>query len=213
MRQSGFSGSNDEPEKPDGGDPRRYSPAYSRNIDPICEALGLLLSGGRVLEIGSGSGQHIAEYRRRFPAIEWIASEPDPVFRRSCDAWAGDEASVTLNLDAAADWAPDVAEIAPFSAILSVNVIHIAALDVLHGIFSGAEQVLAPSGQVIFYGPFIETGRPTAESNLAFDERLKGENPAWGLRCADQLAPANFRMVRRIEMPSNNLMLAFARRL
>ena len=53
----------------------------------------------------------------------------------------------------------------------------------------------------------------TAASNLAFDASLKARNGAWGIRRVadvDALAASKgFERVRRVEMPANNLILAY----
>jgi len=196
----------------DGDGEKQFAPSFERNIDPICAVLPNILSSGTVLELGSGTGQHIAQYRARFPGITWIASEPDPVSRASCEAWAGKGAPPTRNIDASSDWASDVADITPLSAILSSNVIHISPIQTLHGILNGAGKTLAPDGCLIFYGPFAESGE-MSDGNRAFDASLKSRNPNWGVRDLDtvQTLADGFTLTKRFEMPANNLIIVLTR--
>jgi len=209
VSQSGFSAADKGAEKP--GNPRRISPAFERNIDPICAVLGKLLTSGTVLEIGSGPGQHIAEYRRRFPNLTWIASDPSADFRRSCNAWAEPDAPPAFNIDASQDWADDVSDLSPLRAVVCSNVIHISPIAVLKGIVAGAAKTLAPKGLLIFYGPFAENG-VMAPSNADFDAKLRAENPDWGvrdLRDLNALATA-FEPVGKLDMPANNLIVVYS---
>ncbi len=195
-----------------GQDLRRHSPSFTRNIEPICAVLGRTLKTGTVLEIGSGSGQHIAHFRKAFPSITWIASEPDPASRASCDAWAGPNAPPTRNLNAAGNWAAEVTDLAPIAAILSCNVIHISPIAVLNGIISGARETLAPGGLLIFYGPFAQNGK-LSDGNAAFDQSLKSRDPNWGVRDMVEIQDCakGFTMSAPIAMPATNHILIFTR--
>ena len=205
--------------EPDG---RIHAPAAARNAEAIREVLASLIGdGGTILEIGSGTGQHAAHFAAAFPRHRWVPSDPDPGHRASIVAW-GRHARVTnladpLALDAAGDWAADpaVAALSPV-AVFSANVIHIAPWAVAEGIVTGAARILRPGGRLIFYGPFRENGEHTGEGNRTFDARLRGENPAWGLRDTADVArladAAGFAIPPALfEMPANNRVLAFTR--
>jgi len=76
--------------------------------------------------------------------------------------------------------------------------------------------LLAAKAPLILYGPYIERGVPTADSNLAFDASLRARDPAWGLRETNEVkaaaVDAGFAFAERRAMPANNLMLLFRRR-
>jgi tRNA G46 methylase TrmB len=58
---------------------RRSAPAALRNREPIAEVLGEWLpASGLVLEIASGTGEHVVHFADRFPAIEWQPSDIHP---------------------------------------------------------------------------------------------------------------------------------------
>ncbi len=204
---------------PEGGGPAppRSAPAAERNAAPIRAALAPRLAGrrGLVLEIGSGTGQHAAEWAAAFPSLDCQPSNPDPESRASIAAWA--EAArfpnlrPPLALDATAPW-PDLG---PLAAVIAVNVIHIAPWAVAEAILAGSARSLAPGGLLIFYGPFREAGRHTAESNARFDAALRARDPSWRVRDREALATSaaalGFAPPETVAMPANNRLLVFAK--
>jgi SAM-dependent methyltransferase len=206
----------------DPADARLHSPVFPRNSPPLLVTLAPWFAGrtGPVLEIGSGTGQHAAAFRLGFPGLDWIASDPDAGHRASVAAWAAEAglpARPVLDLDAAADWAgaPEVASLGPLAAVVSMNVIHIAPIAVAEGIVRGAGRALAPQGLLVFYGPFRENGVHTGDGNRRFDEGLRAENPAWGVRdvaeVAEMAKAAGLSPAALIAMPANNRLLIFRR--
>ncbi|HUF86091.1 MAG TPA: DUF938 domain-containing protein [Thermohalobaculum sp.] len=209
---------------PDG---RLFSPSFSRNFEPITDALRPLLEGrgGALLEIGSGTGQHVAHWAAAFPGLTWVPSDIHPEHHASIAAWARVLAppnlAAPLHLDAGGDWAgtAQVRALGPLAAVIAVNVIHIAPWPVAEGIVAGAARALAQGGDsggaLVFYGPFRRAGQHTAPSNAAFDAALRAENRDWGVRDLDEVAmlagEAGFGPARVVEMPANNLLAAFPR--
>jgi cyclopropane fatty-acyl-phospholipid synthase-like methyltransferase len=200
-------------------DARRFAPAASRNREPILEVLRARVSpNARVLEIGSGSGEHAVHVCAALPVIDWQPSDPDPANRASIAAWIAHSglANVRPPLDIdvhSASWG--VEERAPFDAIVSINMIHIAPWSATLALLDGAARLLGAGGSLFLYGPFMRIGRHTAPSNAAFDERLRSENPAWGVRDLDEIAltaePRGLRFVEAVAMPANNISVLFER--
>ena len=207
---------------PDG---RLDAPAFHRNFEPMQAVLSDRLAerSGHVLEIGSGTGQHVVGFARALRSLTWWPGDPDPAHRRSVDAWRaeGGAANVmpAIDLDAAA---PDAGRGGAagwpqegFAAVLSMNVIHIAPWRVCEGIMRLAGAHLAPAGLLFLYGPFKRGGAHNAPSNEAFDAMLRRENAAWGVRDLEDVeAVAEGEGLRRaeiVEMPANNLTVIFER--
>jgi hypothetical protein len=105
--------------------------------------------------------------------------------------------------------------VAHADAILNINMVHIAPWSAAEALFRGAARVLPGAGLLYMYGPFKRGGRHTAPSNERFDERLRGEDPRWGVRDVDDLlrlaTATGFATAEIVEMPANNLSLAFRR--
>jgi len=67
----------------DGDDARLCFPATERNREAIGTVLEPLLpAAGLVLELASGSGEHLCYLQQRFgpsrPGLRWLGSDPDP---------------------------------------------------------------------------------------------------------------------------------------
>ncbi|MBC2668630.1 DUF938 domain-containing protein [Novosphingobium piscinae] len=199
-------------------DARRHAPATLRNRDPILAILKTILpERGTVLEVASGSGEHIVHFARHLPHLAWQPSDPTAEARASIAAWLAAErlANVAppLALDAAAtDW-----PVVDVDAMVCINMVHISPWPATLGLFAGAERLLPPGAPLYLYGPYIVTGQPLAPSNAAFDRDLRERDPAWGLRMLDDVlaaaAQAGLALDRIDEMPANNLSVTLRRRL
>jgi len=191
---------------------RRSAPAALRNREPIAEVLLECLPGeGLVLEVASGSGEHIVHFAERFPNLEWQPSDVHPAALASIAGWR-EEAGLAnvrapLILDGSSnDWPIDRAD-----AVLSINMVHISPWASALGLIDGAARLLAPGAPLILYGPWLADQIPTAPSNVDFDENLKARDPEWGLRRVEEFSSAaaegGFMLQTMRVMPANNLML------
>lgn len=198
-------------EAPQDGD-KRHAPATARNRDAILDVLRPILpASGTVLEVASGSGEHMLHFAQAFPALNWQPSDPDSAARRSIAAWSAEaglpNVAPPVLIDASApDWPVDRA-----AAILCINMVHISPWAATLGLLAGAARLLSPGGLLYLYGPYVQAGVETAPSNLAFDRSLRDRNPDWGLRTVEAMAEAmqaqGLSLVETIAMPANNLSL------
>jgi SAM-dependent methyltransferase len=196
--------------KPGLGDPRRSAPHVARNADPIAEVLAETLPPrGLVLELASGSGEHLLHFARTFPKLLFQPSDPEPAALRSIEAWRREAGLFNLlpavALDArAAEW-----PVVEADAILCINMIHISPWNATVGLMRGAGRLLAPGAPVYLYGAYRQTGVETAPSNEAFDENLRARDPDWGLRQLDDVvaeaATHGLALDKVVSMPANNL--------
>ena len=197
---------------------RLVSPSAERNRAPISEVLSQVLpERGVVLEVGSGTGQHVVHFARAMPNLIWQPSERDDDCLRSI-RWRGSRWSSSpnvrppLHLDVSASPWP----ITSAAALVCINMIHIAPWSATEALFRGGESLLSGGGVVCLYGPFRRQGRHTSPSNEAFDALLRRQDPDWGVRDLDEVARladrAGFDLLQTHEMPSNNLTVAFRKR-
>ena len=192
----------------------RHAPATARNREPILAVLrDILPAAGLILEIASGTGEHVRFFAESFPQLEWQPSDPDPDALSSIAAWSEGVPNIRppLQLDARdPDW-----PIAAADAMLCINMVHISPWAATEGLFAGAARLLPPGAPLYLYGPYRRAGVTTAPSNEAFDQSLKARNPEWGLRHLEEVIAAagraGLRFDRLVEMPANNLSVIFRR--
>ena len=198
---------------------KRSAPATERNREAILSVLqDYLPNQGTVLEIASGTGQHAVFFAQQLTPRFWLPTDLDPTNMASIAAWReeGDAANLLLprQLDVRdSSWLIDCALPAPISAIVNINMLHISPWSCCEALFAGAAEVLNQSGVVILYGPFKRNGLHTAPSNAAFDEQLRSQDSAWGVRdlkaVVDIAVEQGFARQNVIEMPANNLSVVF----
>jgi hypothetical protein len=195
---------------------KKVAPAAERNKEPILKVLARVLPpSGRLLEVASGTGQHAVHFAAGLPAWQIQPSDLAEDNLASIQAWADEAALPNLlppvRLDVCAPgWAPPGS---PPDAIFNANMIHIAPWAAALGLLDGAARLLPKNGLLVMYGPYQRGGRHTAESNAAFDQRLRVEDPAWGVRDLDEVAAeAEARglfLEAIVEMPANNLTVVY----
>lgn len=195
---------------------KRSAAAALRNRDPILRVLRDVFGPvRRVLEIGSGTGQHADYFTENVPGWRWQPTDLDPANLDSIDAYRREAARDHFLPPVALDTRSDDWPSGPFDAVFSANVVHISPWSVAVALIDGAARVLPVGGLLVLYGPFRFSGRFTADSNAAFDARLRSEDPEWGVRDVDDLqreaVARGFAPPRVIDMPANNHVLVFER--
>jgi SAM-dependent methyltransferase len=178
----------------------------------------VLPTQGIALEIGSGTGEHVICFAKALPRLVWLPSDPDVASRASIKAWVATEALANVRAPAAIDvrgavWG--VEDVAPFDAMISLNMVHIAPWEAALGLLAGAGRLLRPNGVLVFYGPFMLGGTHTAASNAAFDADLKRRDARWGVRDVGNLvgeaATQGLGLREIVKMPANNLSLVLVK--
>jgi SAM-dependent methyltransferase len=195
---------------------KRHAPATARNRQPILDVLRPRLPAqGIVLEIASGSGEHIVHFAEALPDLVFQPSDLSAEARASIDDWVQAEGLGNVRPAMALDATLESWPIERADAVLCCNMIHIAPWEAATGLISGAAGVLADGGTLYLYGPYRRGGRHTAPSNEAFDHDLRQRNPAWGVRDLEAVsalaAAQGFGPPEIIDMPANNLSLVFKR--
>ncbi len=194
---------------------RPWSEACERNRGPILEVLRDAFSGvARVLEIGSGTGQHAVFFAAMLPHLIWQPSDRDEHLA-GIAMWCDEadlpnlRAPLALDVDAA-DW-----PVAECDALFSANTLHIMSWLSVGNFFRGVERVLRPGGVLAVYGPFSHGGRHTAQSNAHFDAFLRGRDPLSGVRDFDAVCALSRQHGLELDgdhaLPANNRMLIWRR--
>jgi SAM-dependent methyltransferase len=198
-------------------DGRLVSPSAERNKSPIGEVLAQILPAqGLVLEVASGTGQHIVHFARLMPHLAWQPTDQDAGCLRSIASWLAAEAPTNVHAPLSLDVHVEPWPVASAAAVISINMIHIAPPSASEALFRGARSVLSRGGVLFLYGPFRQHGRHTSASNESFDRQLREQNPEWGVRNLDDVAALaageEFDLDEIRAMPAKNLALIFLRR-
>lgn len=194
---------------------RPWSEASERNAGPILEVLRVAFAdASRVLEIGSGTGQHAVAFARALPHLVWQASDVAaniPGVRAWRDALPAPNLPEPLILDVNVDPWPTAA----FDAVFSSNTSHIMSWPEVERMFARVDAALDAGGRFCLYGPFNYAGRFTAPSNERFDASLRARDPRMGLRdfeAVDALARRHgLTLAADHAMPANNRLLEWTR--
>jgi len=196
----------------DGPADKPFSAACARNRDPILQVLRTYFADRRrVLEIGSGTGQHAVHFAAAMPELDWQPSDraenlPGIV------AWVAEAAlpnlRAPLEFDVARHAAPLRDEQRGYDAVFSANTLHIMSWSEVEDLFRRLPALTAADAILAIYGPFNYAGEFTSRSNAAFDRSLKATAAHMGIRDAeavDALAhAAGFDPVDDVAMPANN---------
>lgn len=202
---------------------QRWSEACERNRDPILAVLRRHLHDRhRVLEIGSGTGQHAEYFAAQLPHLLWQASDHPDYLPGIGERLAGAGLPNTpppWPLQAVLAPSPGLAPLPEgplgFDAVFSANTLHIMSWAHVQALFAGLPAVMGEGALLCVYGPFNYNGDFSSESNSQFDAWLKARDPESGIRDAeavDALAAAQgLRLVDDVEMPANNRLRVWRR--
>jgi cyclopropane fatty-acyl-phospholipid synthase-like methyltransferase len=196
------------------------SAAAERNKLPIAGQLAALLpAGAKVLEIASGSGQHVVHFAEQLPGCCWQPTDCSAADFAAIAARTAASALTNIAAPALLDvLEPEWLVAHDFDAVVCINMIHISPWETTPALFAGAARHLHPDrGMLLLYGPFREGGHHTAPSNEAFEGWLKAKDQRFGVRNLEEVdavaAGAGFERFHLARLPANNLLLAFRRRI
>jgi SAM-dependent methyltransferase len=192
-----------------------FSDACERNKEPILARLRLYFApASRVLEIGSGTGQHALHFAAAMPQLSWQPSEM-PGQLDGIRAWLAanplPNVLPPVELDVrTGPWPADSCD-----AVFTANTLHIMDWEAVEALFRGIARCLGQGGVVAVYGAFNYGGRYTSVSNATFDEWLRRRDPASGIRDVEAVhalaRAAGLAEVADHAMPANNRLLVWRR--
>ena len=185
-----------------------FSEYADRNGAPILDVLRIELEHcSKLLEIGSGTGQHAARFARELPHLRWQTSDLNEN-HDGIEAWVHDAQLTNLLAPISLDVLTDEVEAASCDAVYSANTAHIMGISAVRKMFELVGNVLIDSGVFCLYGPFRQDGEFNAPSNAKFHASLRSRDREMGIRhleFLDELGKANNLLrVRLYTMPANN---------
>lgn len=192
-----------------------FSQACENNREPILSVLAARLTHcRRVLEIGSGTGQHAFHFAAALPHLHWQTSDL-PEHHAGIRAWLADYPGDNLGAPLALDVTQPDWPVAEADAVFTANTCHIMPWEAVLAMLDGCARLLPPGGPLVIYGPFHENGRATSDSNAAFDRRLREQAPHQGIRdrqtLVDEAARRGLVLNEVHSMPANNQTLVLER--
>lgn len=193
----------------------KNSPAVARNKTPILEVLKLYVTKDeRVLEVGSGTGEHAIFFAKHLPQSFWHTSDVKENHKDIIDHLEQEKLN---NVDGPAVLKIGVDDFPKktFQYVFTANTLHIMSWKECKTLFKLLGKRLREGSLTFFYGPFNYNNEYTSEGNQRFDASLKGQNSACGIRnfedvCAN-MTKAGFKLLKDHEMPANNRVLVFER--
>jgi len=191
-----------------------FSPASERNRDPILAVLRPhLVQRRRVLEIGSGTGQHAVHFAAAMPHLQWQSSDR-AVNLPGIRQWLVDAALPNTPEPLTFDVNGPLPE-GLFDAVFSANTLHIMGWAEVQRLFAALPSLMSSDALLMVYGPFNYNGQFTSDSNAQFDASLRREDPLRGIRdfeAVDALAAqAGLHLLDDVSMPANNRCITWQR--
>jgi len=200
---------------------RPFNTAADRNKDAILDRLREIFADcRRVLEIGSGTGQHAVHFAAALPHITWQPSDlADKI--EGMELWLSEAAlpnmqpPLVFDLTVAMASLPKPDEKTAFDGTYTANTLHIVPEATVEAFFQRVGEVLAKGGRCVVYGPFKYDGQFTTPSNEAFHAQLQSWHPQSGIRdfeWVNDLAQAHgLHIIADHAMPANNQLLVWER--
>lgn len=194
---------------PDG---RLSAPSATRNADAIFERLaGYIPEQGLVLELASGTGQHIATFAQGSTDVVWQPSDLSDERMASVEAWRAhvdvENLRAPIQFDASGAW-PDCSDL---GLIYVVNLFHLISSKDAKAVIRGAAAALTSGGHFFIYGPFRKDGAFRSDGDAVFHASLNAQNAAIGYKDVEwmeaELAANGLSLASVYDMPANNLVV------
>jgi cyclopropane fatty-acyl-phospholipid synthase-like methyltransferase len=191
------------------------SPSVSRNKEAILEVLkGYLNKAGRLLEVGSGTGEHAIFFGEFFNQIQWVTTdlkENHKTIKEHLKTAKLSNVHGPEKLKIGVDDFPK----SKFDYVFSANTLHIMSWKEDKSFFKLLGKRLREGALVFFYGPFNYRGDFTSDSNLSFDLWLKNGDEKAGIRNFEDIVQTmnkyHLKLLNDHQMPSDNHILVFER--
>lgn len=193
-----------------------YSAACERNKDVILSVLKQFIKkeDRRLLEIGSGTGQHAVYLSPHFPFMEWHPSDvPANLLgmKKWFDEYRISSIQPAVKLEIGKHELPKL----KFDVAFTANTFHIMHWKECKSLIKQLGGRLREGSRVFIYGPFKYNGEFTSPSNADFDQELRLGDPLSGIRSFEDVLNAmtknGFELHDDVDMPANNRMLVFNR--
>jgi SAM-dependent methyltransferase len=169
--------------------PKQHAPRADRTKGAIVTLLSRVLpEQGVVLELGSGTGQHIVHFARALPGLVWQPSDYDQVAIASIDSYRLEAGLPNVREPLLLEVRKRFWGHGQLDGVLATDLIHVTSWSVCEGLFDGARRHLRPHGVLVVCAPFKQRGGFSTEEHARIDAALRARNPDWGLRDLEAVA-------------------------
>lgn len=187
----------------------RISEASERNKGPILAILADALAHSRkILEIGSGTGQHAVHFAAHLPHLLWQPSDTGTYLTGLQERLAS-EGTPNLLPALEIDVRNQPWPVESVDAIFTANTLHIMGWAAVQDFFRGVGA--AAPALLCIYGPFRYRGNYTSASNADFDRYLQARDPESGIRDFEAVnslsSEQGLRLLADHAMPANNQLI------
>lgn len=195
-----------------------FSPACERNRIPILKVMQDLItsSDSRLLEIGSGTGQHAVYLAPHFPHMIWVTSDVKEN-HYGIQLWLAESGAPNIIGPGVFKVGEDPFPNGHFDVVFTANTFHIMPWYLCEELMDQLGKNLDAGAKVMIYGPFNYNGKYTSDSNREFDESLRQRDPLMGIRDFEEVVrymeKRAFGLLKDNEMPANNRLLVFEKKL
>lgn len=195
---------------------RPYSPACETNKDPILNVLKDVITqeDRRLLEIGSGTGQHAVYFAPHFPQVEWYPTDVSASLK-GMSLWFHEHQIRNIQKPSRLEVGKDELPKLKFDLIFTANTFHIMHWKECKSLIKMFGGRLREGSRVLIYGPFKYDGQFTSVAHEELDRELKAKDPSSGIRAFEDVNNAmiknGFELILDVDMPENNQMLVYNR--
>lgn len=193
-----------------------FSAACERNQAPILEVMQEFITKEhkRLLEIGTGTGQHAVYMAPSFPWMEWHPTDVSEKLQ-GIKQWLSEAKIPNIKLPVRLEVGKDDFPKLKFDVVFTANTFHIMHWKECKTLMKLLGHRLRENSLVFIYGPFKYNGEFTSESNKEFDLSLKERDSLSGIRSFEDInqnmSKNGFEILCDYDMPANNRMLVYRR--
>ncbi len=173
-------------------------------------------SDQRLLEIGSGTGQHAVYLAPHFPHMIWVTSDLKDN-HRGIQLWLEESTAPNIIGPGVFEVGKDKFPNGNFDIVFTANTFHIMHWCHCEELMKMLGKNLSAGAKVLIYGPMKYGGNFTSHSNQEFDKSLKERDPLMGIRefedICQQMEKRAFVLFKDFDMPAHNRLLVFEKKL
>ncbi len=192
---------------------RVSAPSVERNKLSILEVLKQYLKDEkRVLEVGSGTGEHAVFFANNFSRCSW---QPTDVSENLevIEEWMADQKHSNISKPIEFEIGSSSFPNGEYDMVFTANTFHIISWEKVKTLIELLGNHLKNNALVAIYGPFNYQGLYTSASNENFDQWLKERDPLSAIRSFEDVCEhflkQEFSLFADHEMPANNRTLMF----